>query len=105
MFGHDGGAFVPPTSFVESVFALALTRRARAGLVHLARLVLELDTNRTLTITTPNGHPINTTIARRALRLPAPDDPTRITALGEHMDIDACLTAIHQYARATTHAA
>ncbi len=83
--------------------------RAHHRLVHLARLVLELDTNRQLTITTPNGHPINTTITRRALhhalRLPAPDDPTRITALGEHMDIDTCLTAIHHHTRPTTHAA
>lgn len=69
--------------------------RSHHRLVHLAHLVLSLDTGRRLTVTTPNGRPIHHEILRTALRIPAPDDPTRIGGLGERMDIDACLFAIH----------
>lgn len=63
-------------------------------LVHLARLVLSLGPDRELTVTTPDGRPIDPGVVAAVWRIREPDDLTRISGLGERMDIDACLFAV-----------
>ncbi len=57
-------------------------------MVHLHRLVLTLHRDRTLTVTTADGHPIDRPIPITDVTVEPPDDPNRLGGWsGQQMDL------------------
>ena len=64
--------------------------------VHLHKLILTMHTDRSVTVVTPTGQPIDRPIAPARFRAPAPKRLDRIGGqwMGDRLDINACLDAV-----------
>ncbi|MGD9996947.1 MAG: HNH endonuclease signature motif containing protein, partial [Ilumatobacteraceae bacterium] len=63
-------------------------------MVHLHRLILTLHRDRTVTVTTRDGRPIDRPIPLLDFDLDPPERPDRIGGWqGDHLDINECLLA------------